>query len=57
MKSTRPSVSMPTAAEIFSIAIGVFMSPGMMAFTRMPCLALPMARVWVSALSPAFDVL
>jgi hypothetical protein len=37
--------------------MGVSMKPGMMAFTLMPCLALVMARFWVSALTPAFESL
>src|SRR6187549_2890686 len=42
---------------MLSIAIGVFISPGMIALTRMLYLALPVARQWVIALSAAFDTL
>ena len=43
---------MPRAAEIPSIAIGVCISPGRMALTRMPWRASPIARCWVSAFTP-----
>ena len=51
------SLSRPRACEIPSTAIGVFISPGRIAFTRMPYFALPQARPCVSAFTPAFDVL
>src|ERR1041385_1071802 len=42
---------------MLSMAIGVFMRPGRIAFTRIPYLAFPMASACVSAFKAAFDVL
>ena len=39
------------------MAMGVSMSPGMMALARMPCLALPPASDSVSEFTAALDVL
>ena len=47
---------MPRAAEIPSIAIGVFISPGRTALTRMPWRATPIARCWVSVFTPALEI-
>src|SRR5262245_17816302 len=48
---------MPRALEMPSIAIGVFINPGMMAFTRMPYLALAKASWWVMAFTPDLETL
>ena len=49
--------SMLRAAEMPSIAIGVFISPGIMTLARMLYFALPNARASAKAFTPAFEVL
>src|SRR5688572_16982472 len=51
------SLSTPVPAEMLSMAMGVSMSPGMIALARMPYLALPPASDDVSEFTAAFDVL
>src|SRR6478752_7238286 len=54
--ATNSARSMPRAAEIPSIAIGVFISPGRIALTRIPCRATRIARCSVREFTPALEI-